>query len=267
MELKVNLTNKYALVTGASIGIGADFSRQLAAMGCNLVLVSRSEDKLQTLADVIKATYPVNVRVIAMDLGEPGAGELLFHKLTEAGVRIDILVNNAGLGMYGEFSGQPLEQIRKMLRLNIDTLTDLTHLFLPAMLERRYGMIIQVGSLASFMPGPLYAAYSASKAYVLSLGESLNRELKGTGVTCTVVCPGVTATSFFDAAGQNNRYTLYQRLVIMQPAEVARIGLDAALKGKPSVLTGFINKLQVFVLRFTPRVVASFMAYQGMKLR
>ncbi|NPU91298.1 MAG: SDR family oxidoreductase [Gammaproteobacteria bacterium] len=267
MELKVKLTNKYALVTGASIGIGADFSRQLAAMGCNLVLVSRSEDKLQALADVIKATYPVNARVIAMDLGEPGAGELLFHKLTEAGVRIDILVNNAGLGMYGEFSGQSLEQIRKMLRLNIDTLTDLTHLFLPSMLERRYGMIIQVGSLASFMPGPLYAAYSASKAYVLSLGESLNRELKGTGVTCTVVCPGVTATSFFDAAGQNNRYTLYQRLVIMQPADVASIGLDAALKGKPSVLTGFINKLQVFVLRFTPRVVASFMAYQGMKLR
>lgn len=263
----MNLNNRTALITGASIGIGAEFSRQLAAMGCNLILVARSAATLEQLADEIRRRYPVQVTTLTADLAQPGAGEALFRDISGRNLAVDILVNNAGIGLYGEFANQSLEPIRSMLRLNIDTLTDLTHLFLPAMRTRRFGIIILVGSLASYMPGPLYAAYSASKAYVLSLGESLNRELKGSGVSCTVVCPGVTATSFFDAAGQNNRYTLYQRLVIMQAADVARIGLSAALKGKQSVLTGFLNKLQVFVLRFTPRPWATFMAYHGMKLR
>lgn len=261
------LKDHLALVTGASNGIGAEFARQLAALGCNLVLVARSADALNTLAQRIRAQHGVAVSVITLDLAAPGAGPALFEEVSERGLQVDVLVNNAGMGLYGEFQGRSLDQIHQMLRLNIDTLTDLTHLFLPAMRARRRGIIIQVGSLASFMPGPLYAAYSASKAYVLSLGESLNRELKGSGVSCTVVCPGVTATSFFDAAGQNNRYTLYQRLVIMQAEDVARIGLQAALKGKPSILTGFLNKLQVFAFRFTPRAWATFMAYHGMKLR
>jgi uncharacterized protein len=263
----VILKDHLALVTGASNGIGAEFARQLAALGCNLVLVARSADALNTLAQKIRTQHGVAVSVITLDLAAPGAGPVLFQEVSGRGLHVDVLVNNAGIGLYGEFQGQSLDQIHQMLRLNIDTLTDLTHLFLPAMRARRRGIIIQVGSLASFMPGPLYAAYSASKAYVLSLGESLNRELKGSGVSCTVVCPGVTATSFFDAAGQNNRYTLYQRLVIMQAEDVARIGLQAALKGKPSILTGFLNKLQVFAFRFTPRAWATFMAYHGMKLR
>lgn len=262
-----NLKGKRALVTGASIGIGADFARQLAALGCDLVIVSRTEVRLRELAADITAQHGVAVEVIAMDLAEPGVGERLHREVSTRGLDIDILVNNAGLGLYGEFAGQQLSQIRGMLRLNIDTLTDLTHLFLPAMLERRFGIILQVGSIASFMPGPLYAAYSASKAYVLSLGESLNREIKGTGVSCTVLCPGVTATEFFSAAGQGNKYTLYQRLVMMPPAEVARIGIDAALRGKPSVTPGFVNKLQVFGLRITPRGLATFMAYHAMRMR
>lgn len=261
------LKNRLALVTGASIGIGAEFSRQLAEMGCNLVLVARSAGTLNTLADQIRARYGVEVTVITSDLSQPGAAEALYKDVTGRGLQVDILINNAGIGLYGEFHQQSLEQIRSMLRLNIDALTDLTHLFLAGMRERRYGIIMLVGSLASFIPGPLYAAYSGSKAYVLSLGESLNRELKGSGVSCTVVCPGVTATSFFDNAGQNNRYTLYQRLVIMKPEDVARLGLEAALKGKPAVLTGFLNKLQVFAYRFTPRSWATFLAYHGMKLR
>lgn len=263
----MNLKNKLALVTGASNGIGVDFARQLAAMGCNLVLVARSLDALNKVAEEIRTAYPVTVTVLSQDLAKAEAGATLFQEVSGRGLHVDILVNNAGIGLYGEFQAQSLDQIRKMLRLNIDTLTDLTHLFLPGMRQRRYGIIILVGSLASFMPGPLYAAYSASKAYVLSLGESLNRELKGSGVSCTVICPGVTGTSFFDTAGQNNRYTLYQRLVIMRAHDVARQGLDAALKGKASVLTGFLNKLQVFLFRFTPRSLATLMAYHGMKLR
>lgn len=262
-----NLKGKCALITGASIGIGADFARQFAALGCDLVIVSRTEARLRVLAADITARHGVAVEVIAMDLGEPGVGQRLYDEVRARGLDIDILVNNAGLGLYGDFAGQSLAQIRGMLRLNIDTLTDLTHLFLPAMLERRFGIILQVGSIASFMPGPLYAAYSASKAYVLSLGESLNRELKGTGVSCTVLCPGVTATDFFNAAGQADKYTLYQRLVMMRSDDVARTGIAAAMRGKPSVLPGFVNKLQVFGLRLTPRWFATFMAYQAMRLR
>lgn len=262
-----DIRGKRALVTGASIGIGADIARQLAARGCNLVIVSRTAQRLHELAAEITAAHPVSVEVIAMDLAEPGVGERLHRQVVAAGLDIDILVNNAGLGLYGEFAGQSLAQIHGMLRLNIDTLTDLTHLFLPAMRQRRFGIILQVGSIASFMPGPLYAAYSASKAYVLSLGEALNRELKGSGVSCTVLCPGVTATDFFNAAGQDNRYTFYQRLVMMPSADVARTGIDAAVRGKPSVLPGFLNRLQVFLLRFTPRPLASILAYHGMKLR
>lgn len=264
-----NLKGKCALITGASIGIGADFARQLAALGCDLVIVSRTEARLRELAADITKQYGVAVEVMAMDLAEPGVGvgERLHREVSARGLDIDILVNNAGLGLYGEFADQQLSQIRGMLRLNIDTLTDLTHLFLPAMVDRRFGIILQVGSIASFMPGPLYAAYSASKAYVLSLGESLNRELKGSGVSCTVLCPGVTATEFFNAAGQGSKYTLYQRLVMMRSAEVARIGIDAALRGKPSVLPGFVNKLQVFGLRISPRWFATFMAYHAMRLR
>ena len=262
----MDLKNKLALITGASVGIGAEFSKQLAAQGCNLILVARSADALNRLADNLRTTFNIDVTVLTQDLSQPGAGETIYNAVVERGLKVDILINNAGIGMYGEFLQQSLVQIHSMLRLNIDTLTDLTHLFLPAMKGRGEGIIILVGSIASFMPGPLYAAYSASKAYVLSLGEALNRELKGSGVSCTVVCPGVTATSFFDVAGQNDRYTLYQKLVIMKPEDVASIGLRAALQGKHSVLTGFLNKLQAFVLRFTPRALATFMAYRGMKL-
>lgn len=262
-----NIKGKRALITGASIGIGADFAGQFAALGCNLVIVSRTEARLRELAADLARQHGVAVEVIAMDLAEPGVGQRLYDEVRARGLDIDIVVNNAGLGLYGRFAGQSLEQIRGMLRLNIDTLTDLTHLFLPAMVERRFGVILQVGSIASFMPGPLYAAYSGSKAYVLSLGESLNREIKGTGVSCTVLCPGVTATEFFNAAGQNNKYTFYQRLVMMPSAVVARIGIDAALRGKPSVVPGFVNKLQVFGLRLTPRWFATFMAYQAMRMR
>jgi short-subunit dehydrogenase len=262
-----NLAGRRALVTGASIGIGADFARQLAARGCNLVIASRTEARLRALADELVAQYGVAVEVIAIDLAAPGAGQRLFEDVRARGLDIDVLVNNAGLGMYGGFADQSLEQIRGMLRLNIDTLTDLTHLFLPGMRQRGFGIILQVGSIASFMPGPLYAAYSGSKAYVLSLGEALNQELKGSGVSCTVLCPGVTATEFFNAAGQNNRYSFYQRLVMMPSNEVARIGIEAALRGKASVVPGLVNKLQVFGLRLSPRWFSRWSAHQAMKLR
>lgn len=260
------LQNKRALVTGASFGIGADFARQLAQHGCNLVLVARNEARLRELAAEITSAHGVDVDIVVMDLSAPGVAEQLAKQTSERGLDVDILVNNAGLGLYGEFGEHPLDKIQEMLHLNVITLTELTRLYLPQMRQRRFGRVIQVGSIASYMAGPLYAAYSASKAYVLSLGQSLNNELRGTGVSCTVVCPGVTATNFFDAAGQPEA-SLYQRMILMRSDDVARIGLNAALKGRSSVVTGFLNKAQVFVQMLWPRWLAYFVASRVVKVR
>jgi short-subunit dehydrogenase len=260
------LQNRRALVTGASTGIGADFARRLAQLGCNLILVARGESKMRELAAEITRAYPVAVDVFALDLAEPRAADRLYQQVTAAGLDVDVLVNNAGLGLYGDFADQPLDKIREMLQVNIFTLTDLTRLFVPQMRARRFGRIIEVGSIASFMPGPGYGAYSASKAYVLSLGESLNLELKGTGVSCTVVCPGMTQTNFFDVAGHTEK-SLYKRLVMMRSHDVARIGIDRALKGKSKVVTGWHNWFQVFGSHFLPNRIGYLIAQLMMKLK
>lgn len=259
------LEHRRALVTGASAGIGADFARELATLGCNLVLVARSHDRLRALATELARDHGVKVDVVAMDLVEPGAAERLHKQVTAAGLDVDVLVNNAGLGLYGAFVDQSPDKIREMLQLNVMALTELTRLFLPQMRARGFGRVVQVGSIASHIPGPLYAAYTASKVYVLSLGESLNQELKGTGVTCTVVCPGMTATSFFDVAGHRED-SFYKRLIMMRSRDVARIGIAAALKGRTSVVTGFANKLQVIGSWFISRRLAYLAARLTMKL-
>ncbi len=260
------LQSRRALVTGASYGIGADFARDLAARGCNLVLVARNEARLLELAAEITAKHAVQIDFVVVDLAEPRAAERLFEQVSARGLEIDVLVNNAGVGLHGVFGEQSLDRIQEMLRLNIMTLTALTHLFLPKMRERRFGRIVQIGSIASYLAGPLYAAYSASKAYVLSFGESLNEELRGTGVSCTVVCPGMTATNFFEAAG-DDKPSLYQRLVSMSSRDVARIGVRAALQGRSSVVTGLLNKIQVLGQMLMPRRLAYFIASQFVKVR
>jgi short-subunit dehydrogenase len=153
-----------------------------------------------------------------------------------------------------------------MLALNITTVTELTHLFGKDMVSRGQGHILQVGSVGSFQPGPLYGAYAATKAYVLSLGEALACELRGTGVTSTVVCPGVTETEFLDSAGQDGKISFYQKMVLMQADVVVRQGLDAMLAGRPSVVTGWLNKLQIFALRLVSRRFAARAALWGMRL-
>ena len=257
------LRGKTALVTGASSGLGTDFARQLAERGCHLVLVARREERLRELAADISTRYGVSVDCVAMDLVCPDAPQRLFDQLKDAGRTIDILINNAGLGLFGEFSAVPWESTRQMLGIDMIAVTHLTRLFVAGMLERRYGHILFLSSIGAFQPTPTYAAYSAAKSYILSFGEALHYELRGTGVQCTVLCPGVTRTEFLSVAGQ--RPTLYQRLTMMESGVVARIGIEAMLKGRSSVVTGWFSAFFAWTTRFMPRQALAGLAYQAMR--
>jgi hypothetical protein len=248
--MKTNLQGQTVLITGASSGLGADFARQFAALGCQIILVARRLDRLEALQAEITAKYAVPVESIVLDLAAPGAAQRLYDQIKAAGKTVDVLVNNAGLGLYGEFSAVTWERTHQMLELDIVALSHLTHIFLTDMLSRKHGYILQVASTGAFQPTPTYAAYSAAKSYVLSLGEALHYELRNTGVTCTVLCPGVTRTEFFEVAGQ--QMTAYQRSTVMESAAVARIGINALLKGRSSVVAGATNAFFAWVVRLLP---------------
>ena len=250
----------WALITGASSGLGVDFAHELAASGYNLVLVARREDRLQALATQLTAAYPVQTRVLACDLAVPGACATLKQTLDADGIAIEVLVNNAGFGVFGEFTEQPLERVQEMLQLNIAALTELTHLFATGMVERRRGQILLVASVVAYQASPNYAAYGASKAYVLSLGEALHEELLPHGVTVTVLSPGATATEFFDVSGQDA--TPMKRAFMMPSRPVVQIGLAAMRAGRASVVAGWKNQLMTFSTRLAPRILQRKLAHR-----
>lgn len=261
--MKENLHGKTALITGASSGLGADFARHLAARGCNLVLVARRAERLQELQAEISSRPGVSVDCVAMDLTEAGAPQRLYDQLEDLGKTIDVLVNNAGRGLFGEFTQSPWESLHQMLEIDMVVLTHLTRLFVPGMLERKGGYVLFVASNGAFQPTPTYAAYSAAKSYVLSLGEALHYELRHTGVRCTVLCPGVTRTEFLAVAGQ--RVTLYQRLTMMESSTVARTGIEAMLRNRSSVVTGWFNALVALSTRLLPRQAIAGLAAWAMR--
>ena len=246
-----DLANQVALVTGASSGLGVDFARQLAARGANLILVARREDQLRAVAADIEKTYKVSAQPIALDLATPDAPQALYDRLRQQEIHVDVLINNAGFGVYGDFASVPWEREKAMLDLDIVTLTHMTKLFVRDMLKRKHGYILQVASIGAYQPSPTYATYSAAKAYVLSMGEAINYELRGSGVSITVISPGVTATEFLKVAGQSP--SLYQRLMMMDSTKVARIGIEQMLRRRPSVVPGFMNGLFAFSARLMPR--------------
>ncbi len=248
-----NVSGKWALITGASSGFGMDFAHELAAQGYSLVLVARRVEPMQILADKLVSEHGIQTRVIGMDLAQAGVGATLKSQLDAEGVTIELLINNAGYGLFGEFIAQPLEKMLTMLQLNILSLTELTHVFGRDMVRRGSGKILLVSSLAAYQATPTYAAYSASKAYVLLFGEALHEELRGSGVTVTVLSPGVTATEFFRVSGQN--VTLYQRLVMMQSRRVTKIGLHALHCGRASIVPGLLNAITAWSNRLFPRMV------------
>ncbi|MBV1775302.1 SDR family oxidoreductase [Burkholderiaceae bacterium DAT-1] len=257
------LKGKWALVTGASSGFGVDFATILAESGANLVLAARRVEPMQQLAAKLSERYGIKVHVEGIDLAHAGVAEQLKARLDAQGIAVDVLINNAGFGVFGEFVAQPLAKTMEMLQLNMLTLTELTHVFSADMVKRGGGHVLLVVSIGGYQATPYYAAYSASKAYVLLFGEALNVELAAKGVKVSVLSPGISATSFLEVSGQ--KATPYQRLMMMQSREVAEIGIRAMLKGTASVVPGVGNKLTIFGNRFTPRPVQGKVAGMLMK--
>lgn len=241
-----------ALVTGASGGIGEEIARELAARGHDLVLVARTLSRLEALGERLRVQYGVRAHALSQDLSDPAAPATLVKELAARGLEVDVLVNNAGFASYGEFHTLDLGHELRMLQVNVTALTELTHRLLPGMVARGRGRIMNVASTAAFLPGPLMAVYYATKAYVLSFSEAIGEELRGTGVTVTVLCPGPTETGFQDRAGmQDSR--LVQGRKIMDARTVARQGVTALLRGQGVVVTGRANQLQALTPRFLPR--------------
>jgi len=230
------LKDKWALVTGASSGIGVDFVNVLAEYGCNIILTARREQLLKQEGDRIAGKFGVKTEIEALDLSLPTAPMELMQRIKQKGITVDILVNNAGSGVFGMFTETSWERIDSMLKLNIHSLTHLTRIFAADMAKRNYGYILQVAGSGGYKSLPDYASYSASKAYVLSFGKALAGELRKKNVKVCVVSPGVVDTSFFELAGKDTSF--FQRLFMVRTRVVAELGIEGMLKGKQIVVPG-----------------------------
>ncbi|WP_334545971.1 SDR family oxidoreductase [Rhizobium leguminosarum] len=242
---------KRALITGASSGLGLEFAELLAAQKFNLVLVARRREPMEKLAAELRRKHDVDIVVEPIDLAAPGAAARLKSSLDEKSLQIDTLVNNAGYGLHGDFLETPIERTTDMIQLNITALTELSYAFGRDMAARGSGQILLVASLLALQPVPSFAAYAATKSYVLAFGEALYEELRRQGVVVTSLCPGHTETGFDIAAGASVSPIL--RLLTMKPRPVAESGLRALSQGKASVIAGFMNNVVAFSNRLTPR--------------
>jgi uncharacterized protein len=245
---------KTALVTGASTGIGEVFAQQLASEKYNLVLVARSQDKLEKIAKELTQKEGIKAIVIPQDLTLPEAGTSLFNQIKKQGIEIDLLINNAGFGDYGIFVDRPLTKQMKMIQLNINILTELTGLFLPPMKERGKGGIINVSSIAGFQPLPYMSVYAATKAFVLNFTEALWAENQDTGVNILALCPGPTESEFFKNAEFPTTLKNSAPSGITSAEEVVKEALKALAQNKSCIVTGGIsNQIVVNISRFVPR--------------
>jgi short-subunit dehydrogenase len=240
-----------ALITGASAGLGAEYAKLFAADGHDVVLVARRRDRLEELASELAKRHGVRTHVIAADLAAPDGAARVIAEVERLGVEIDFLVNNAGFGSTGAFVGLDGARQLEMVQVNVATVVALTRALVPAMVARRRGRVLNIGSTAGFQPGPFMAVYYASKAFVNSFTEALDYELHGTGVTATVSCPGATATEF-SAVADSTRSRLFQ-LGAARADAVARQGYRAMMAGKPMVVHGFRNRFMLQLLRVSPR--------------
>ena len=253
------------LITGASSGIGLELARCFAADKSNLILVARSHDALEKLAEELRREHKISVHVLCADLAKPESPSEIFSDLQGRGITVDVLVNNAGFGLHGGFTDLPLRRQLEMIQVNIAALVELTGLFLPGMVERNRGGIFNVGSVAGFVPGPQMAVYYATKAFVMSFSEALHEELRGTGVTVTNLCPGPTESNFFKVA--RSHHVRVAQAKKMSAAEVARIGHADFRRGKPFSLPGMINKLMSVAPRLLPKVAVRRMVGRYNKLK
>ncbi|WP_261562899.1 SDR family NAD(P)-dependent oxidoreductase, partial [Frankia tisae] len=245
----MDLQGQTAVITGASTGIGAVFARELAARGADVVLVARSTDRLQKVAEEIAARYPVRAEVVAVDLCDPGAVDVVAERVAAAGGRVDLLVNNAGFGTHGDLVGADPVRLADQVRLNCVAVVALTARFLPAMVARGQGAVVNVASTAAFQPLPHMAVYGASKAFVLSFSEALWAEVRPAGVRVLALCPGATETPFFDVVGTRDSVVGAMRT----PEQVVAAALRALDRGRPVVVDGRRNALLARSGRLLPR--------------
>jgi len=254
-------TGKTALITGASSGIGATFARTLAAQGTHLILVARSEEKLRDLATTLATLHNIRAEVLTADLSRSEAGQELFAATELLDLPVDILINNAGFATYGSFDSLSAEQEQQEIMLNVAAVVDLTHRFLPAMLARRSGSIINIASTAAFQPVPYMAVYGASKAFVLSFSEALWAEYRSKGIRVLALCPGPTSTNFFNAVGTEDAGLGSKET----PEKVVQVALQALERGRPSVISGRQNALMANSVRFAPRGMVARMGAGAMQ--
>lgn len=253
-----DLRGRRALVTGASSGIGAAIARELGRRGCHLVLAARRRERMEELGRAVAASNSIEVDVVDVDLAAPGGPAALVDAVSALGADVDVLVNNAGVGLHGDGVGHAWTDEKRMIRLNVLALAELTKHYAREMRGRGHGRILQVASTAAFQPCPGYAAYGATKAFVLHHAEALAEELRGTGVRITALCPGSTDTEFFEVSG-NVRNAL-QVSTSLEPEVVARAGVDALRRGERVRVPGLANKFTSTAVRLLPRRVQAFMA-------
>lgn len=249
--MSFDLRGSYALVTGASSGIGLEIARGLGARGVHLILAARRRDELDKIAASIGRSNSINIQVVDVDLSHPQGPTTLIDMIDEKDCPVDILVNNAGVGLYGDGLDADWDREGAMLRLNVVALAQLTKHYARSMRDRGRGHILQVASTAAFQPCPGYAAYGASKAFVLHHAEALAEELRDSGVKVTALCPGSTNTEFFKISGHKRNQL--QEATSMEPANVAEQAIEAMLAGRRVRVTGLSNKLGAMGVRFLPR--------------
>lgn len=255
MALPSPSSDSTALVTGASAGIGVEIARQLAARGHGLVLVARRQELLDELASELASAHGIRVEAVACDLADAAARDQLATRVEELGLDVEILVNNAGFGTYGPFAESDRERQIGQVRLNVEAVVDLAARYLPPMVRRGRGAVINIASTAGFQPLPGNATYSASKAFVLHHSEAIHTELKGTGVTITAVCPGPVKTEFAEAAGLGEAAGSLPDIAWTSAEGVAKAAIKGADAGKRSVIPGVGNHIGAIAGRHAPRTV------------
>jgi short-subunit dehydrogenase len=244
------LADQWALITGASSGLGAEFARQLAARGMHLVLVARRQELMQELAGELHTKHGTRCEIISADLCDPAEPGRVLQHVKSKGITIQLLVNNAGFGVVGEVAQADVNRLLEMIRLNVSAVTELTYGVLPSMLQRGQGFILNVASLSAFQPVAYMGAYAASKSYILHFSEALHCELLDRGITVTAVCPGVTRTNFFDVAGAPGWLQKHSSL----PVEtVVKKALKAMIRRRQFVVPGWRNFLLTLLVRIASR--------------
>jgi short-subunit dehydrogenase len=259
----MDIEGRWALVTGASSGIGRDIAHELAARGCHCIVVARRGERLEELARELRARYGIEVEAEVCDLVAEGAIADLCERIRVRGRQVDVLVNNAGMGQHGNFVEQDLDQLRLSMRLNMLVLVELTHRFIGDMAERGYGHILNIASTGGLNPVPSYAVYGATKAFVISMSEAISLEIESKGVRITCAIPGPATTEFFDVSGQ--KPTLYNRLSNMSSGAVARDCVKAMVQGRSSVVVGWGNWASMLIAKFLPRRWMAWISWQMMR--